>query len=208
MVEALAGVASVLGSAQSAFGDLDRRSSDALTLVDEALRAAGIEREQVDCLAVGLGPGSYSGIRGAIALAQGWQIAKEARLVGVSSVESLAVQARAEGLAGRVEIVIDAQRQEFYLAGYELGTECRACEPLRLASLEDVRERQAAGAILVGPEVNRWFPEARVVMPLAAALGRLAAGRSDFVRGEQLEPVYLRETQFVKAPPPRVWPHD
>jgi hypothetical protein len=35
-------------------------------------------------------------------------------------------------------------------------------------------------------------------------LGRLALERSDFWRGEALKPVYLRETNFVKAPPPRV----
>jgi hypothetical protein len=34
----------------------------------------------------------------------------------------------------------------------------------------------------------------------------MAAARSDFVAGEGLEPVYLRETRFVKAPPPRRLP--
>jgi len=206
VVETDPGRGIVLGSAQSAFGDTDRRASDALELVDAALRAAGVEREQVDVLAVGLGPGSYAGIRGAISLAQGWQLASGARLRGLSSVACLASQAQAEGLTGRIEIVIDAQRQEFYVAGYELGVACREVAPLRLASLEEVRQREVAGGTMVGPEIHRWFPEGRVVLPSAVALGRLAVGRSDFVAGEQLEPVYLRETQFVKAPPPRVLP--
>ncbi len=45
-----------------------------------------------------------------------------------------------------------------------------------------------------------------MVFPRAATLGQLAAGRADFVSGEKLEPIYLRETKFVKAPPPRVLP--
>src|SRR5438093_12137718 len=97
------------------------RERRALGLVESALREAGLEREQVECLAVGLGPGSYSGIRSAIALAQGWQLARGTKLIGISSVEGLAAQAQRERIFGRVNIVIDAQRNEFYLASYEIG---------------------------------------------------------------------------------------
>ena len=45
-----------------------------------------------------------------------------------------------------------------------------------------------------------------VLLPAAAMVAQLAAGRSDFIAGEKLEPVYLRETTFVKAPPARVLP--
>jgi len=47
-----------------------------LRLVERALAEAKVERGQIECVAVGLGPGSYTGIRGAIALAQGWQLAR------------------------------------------------------------------------------------------------------------------------------------
>ena len=57
---------------------------------------------------------------------------------------------------------------------------------------------------MIGPEADRWFPSARVMSPAAAAIGQLAAGRTDFVSGDKLEPVYLRETNFVKAPPARM----
>ena len=97
------------------------RESHALALVNEALRAAGLEREQINCLAIGLGPGSYTGIRAAIALAQGWQLARDTEAIGVSSVECLAGQAHAEKMFGRVSMVIDAQRNEFYLARYEIA---------------------------------------------------------------------------------------
>ena len=181
------------------------RSTKALGLVEEALRQAQVEREQIGCLAVGLGPGSYTGIRLAIALAQGWQLARPVQLLGVSSAECLAAQAQAEGIFGRVEIVIDAQRNEFYLAGYDLSAESRReIEPLRLVTAAEVRARQEAGGMIVGPEVSKWFPDGRVLFPRAATLGELARGRTDFVAGEKLEPIYLRETRFVKAPPPRI----
>ena len=181
------------------------RSTDALGLVEEALRQAQLEREQIECLAVGLGPGSYTGIRLAIALAQGWQLARPVKLLGISSAECLAAQAQAEGLFGRVEVVIDAQRNELYLAGYEVSPEARReIEPLRLATLADAQARQLAGAILIGPEVTQWFPGSRVLFPRAATLGRLALDRTDFIPGERMEPIYLRETRFVKAPPRRI----
>jgi hypothetical protein len=42
-----------------------------------------------------------------------------------------------------------------------------------------------------------------VLFPRAATLGHLARDRFDFVAGERLEPIYLRQPRFVKAPPPR-----
>ena len=183
------------------------RSTNALGLVEEALRQAQIERAQVECLAIGLGPGSYNGIRLAIALAQGWQLARPVKLLGISTAECLAAQAQAEGIFGRVHVVIDAQRGEFYLASYDLSSEARhEIEPLHLASLQEVQARQQAGGILIGPEATKWFPASRVLYPRAATLGRLARGRTDFVAGEEMKPIYLRETQFVKAPPPRILP--
>src|SRR5262245_17127140 len=178
-----------------------------VVLVEEALRSATLEREQVGCVAVGLGPGSYTGVRAAIALAQGWQLAREIRLLGISSAECVAAQAQTEAMLGRVNVVIDAQRDEFYLASYEIDErEHREVAALKLASLAEVRALEQAGEILIGPEVQRWFPSGRTIFPRAAAVGRLALARRDFVAGEKLEPVYLREASFVKAPRPRTVP--
>jgi len=183
------------------------RENRALSLIEAALGAAGLERESVDCLAVGLGPGSYNGVRSAIALAQGWQLARGTRILGTSSVESLAAQARIEKIHGQVNIVIDAQRNEFYLARYEVSAAgCREVTPLRLAGREEVLALARAGEIVLGPEVTSEWPAAHQIFPDAAMVGQLASQRSDFVPGERLEPIYLRETRFVKAPPPRIIP--
>jgi tRNA threonylcarbamoyladenosine biosynthesis protein TsaB len=173
-----------------------------LGMIGEALHEARLEREQIEVMAVGLGPGSYTGIRTAIALAQGWQLARGVKLLGISSAECIVAEAQAEGILGQVAVAIDAQRGEFYLSLYELGPASRReVETLTLASRSGVQARLSAGAQLIGPEVAVSFPEGRQVLPLAGMLGRLAVDRNDFVAGETLEPIYLRQTAFVKVPP-------
>ncbi|MBI3878410.1 MAG: tRNA (adenosine(37)-N6)-threonylcarbamoyltransferase complex dimerization subunit type 1 TsaB [Verrucomicrobia bacterium] len=185
--------------------EIGGRHTRALALVEQALRAAGGEREDVECIAVGLGPGSYAGIRSAIALAQGWQLARGVKLLGISSVECLAAQAQALGWHGRIHIALDAQRGEFYMAGYELSAgERREVEPLHLASLAEVQACATDGAMLFSPDAQRISTTARELLPEAAVLAQLASTREDFVPGEKLEPIYLRESSFVKAPLPRV----
>jgi tRNA threonylcarbamoyladenosine biosynthesis protein TsaB len=175
-------------------------------MIEEALQEARLERGQIEGLVVGIGPGSYTGIRAAIALAQGWQLARDVKLLGISSAECIAAQARAEGFSGWVKVVIDAQRDEFYLADYELTPEkWTETKPLRLATMAEVQPADQAEGLIIGPEVTKWFSSGKAVFPRAAKLGELAAGRTDFVPGQKLEPIYLRETQFVKAPPPRIW---
>jgi tRNA threonylcarbamoyladenosine biosynthesis protein TsaB len=173
-------------------------------MIETALREARLEREQIEILAVGLGPGSYTGVRAALSMAQGWQLARGVKLLGVSSVDCLAAQARAERIFGRVNVMVDAQRNEFYLATYEISADgWNAVEPLRILKLKEVQSRAEAREILAGPEVTRWFPGGRTIFPRAATLAQLAVERDSFVAGEKLEPIYLRETNYVKVPPRR-----
>lgn len=193
--------------AESEVMETGGRGVNAISMMSEALRQAEIEREQIEIVVVGIGPGSYMGIRGAIAVAQGWQLARRVKLLGISSVECIAAQAQSEDLVGRVNVIVDAQRQEFYLASYEISAEkCREIVPLRIATMREIREMESAEEILIGPEVTRWFPNGKIIFPRATMLGRMAAEKSNFIRGEELEPIYLREAKFVKAPPPRIVP--
>jgi tRNA threonylcarbamoyladenosine biosynthesis protein TsaB len=173
-------------------------------LIESALRAAGLEREEIKCIAVGIGPGSYAGIRVAISLAQGWQLATGVKLLGVSSVAAIAKGAVSEVSLGKFTVIVDAQRGEFYAAGYEVRDGlAREVSALRIASPEEIQRLEAAGECLVGPEATRWFVHVKNIFPTASLIAELAAGRSDFISGERLEPIYLRETAFVKSPPAR-----
>jgi tRNA threonylcarbamoyladenosine biosynthesis protein TsaB len=193
----------VLGAAEQT----ESRTTRALGMVESALREARIEREEIEIIAVGTGPGSYTGIRAAIAMAQGWQLARTVRLLGISSMECLAARSQAEGLRGEVHFATDAQRGEFYLAAYALDdSDHREVAPLRLVEKAEVTKLIEAGSTVAGPEVTKWFPTARVVFPDASTLGQLAEDRTDYFAGELLAPIYLRADTFVKAQPPRVLP--
>src|SRR5471030_1989221 len=112
------------------------RNTAAFGMIEKVLAEAKISREYVDALCIGLGPGSYTGIRAAISIAQGWQLAKEIKLLGMSSVEAMVAQAQAEKIFGRVSVVVDAQRGEFYLAAFEISADgWKELEPLKILSL-------------------------------------------------------------------------
>jgi tRNA threonylcarbamoyladenosine biosynthesis protein TsaB len=189
------------------FQEIESGAGQTFLLIEQLLGRASIPREQIEMIAVGLGPGSYGGIRSAIALAQGWQLGRDVKLVGVSSADCIAAQAVADGVTGNVVVTIDAHRGEFYLANYELTASFwRETQGLRLATKQAVLDCQAKGDLPIGPEVKAVFQNAREVWPRAAMLARLASERKDFVPGQDLKPLYLRETSFVKAPPSRLVP--
>lgn len=181
------------------------RHAAALGMIQNVLAQTAIPRAEVDTLVIGLGPGSYTGIRAAIALAQGWQLASGARLLGANSIEAIVAGAHAANVNGRIAVAIDAQRAEFYLATFDLTSAgWIAVEPLQIVPMIEVQARSAANHLIVGPEVHRWFPDGRQFFPTAAMLAWLSRNRTDFVSGDHLKPIYLRETTFVKAPSNRV----
>ena len=174
------------------------RATNAFALIQQVLAEAGIAREEIDTLAVGLGPGSYTGIRVAVSVAQGWQVATNVKLLGVDAVTTLAAQAQAQQIFGRVHIVIDAQRGEYYLATWDISSAARReINPLKILPAAALQE--LAGEQFIGPDAAPLG--GKVIHPAAATVARLAHDRTNFVSGEHLLPVYLRESTFVKWSP-------
>ena len=199
IAESSGGTSPVILSAASEKGG---RSAHAIGLVQKALTEARLEREAIECIAVGVGPGSYTGIRGAISLAQGWQLATNIKTMAISSVECLAAQVQAQNIHGRVHIVVDAQRNEFYLATYEISPSQRIeVEKLHLAPLSEIEQRAGRGEKIIGSDAARV--NGHVMFPSATFLAGLVSTAKS-IPAEHLEPIYLRETTFVKAPPPRL----
>ena len=163
-------------------------SSLLFATLEEALNAlpAG---EKLDQIAVGLGPGSYAGVRIAISAATGLALATGAELVGVNSLAALA--------DGEFLAVGDARRQSFSLA-HVRGGECVDGPTLFSATeltarLEGTRlpvftSEALAVDLPVTPELR--YPGAERLARLAAA-GRAIAAR------EILEPLYLREPHIT-----------
>ena len=136
-----------------------------------------------------------TGIRSAIATAQGWQLACGINLLPISSAEVLAATARANGQRGETHLLIDAQRNEYYHTTWNL-TDAGQTE---IASLRIIDVKEAAKLESFGPDLPK-VPNCQSLYPDADILAQLAANRTDFQPGETIEPIYLRPTEFVKAP--------
>lgn len=166
---------------------LGERSSRAVTLLedlDALLRQGGASARDVDVLAVGTGPGSFTGIRIGLATARGLALALDVRGAGVSTLDALAA-----GAPGAVP-VIDARRREVFAL---VDGERRVLAPADLPVAEGdvcvgdgaVRYRtvlEAKGAEVPPDGDERHLPRARFHAALAGTAGPV----------EELEPIYLR----------------
>lgn len=178
-----------------------------LPMAQSLLDEVGLKRTQLDGIAVGCGPGAFTGVRLAVSVAQGLAFALDLPVVTVSSLAALALEAPADALP--VLAVIDARMGEIY-AGAFRRTEAGLVEAIDHENVckPDALEVPAAPAWnVVGtgwgayPDIiggklatpPRWvesahYPQARHVARLAAP--EFAAGRG--VAPEKALPVYLR----------------
>ena len=86
--------------------------------IDALLAENGIARDDIACVCVGRGPGSFTGVRIAMATAKGIASALEVGLVGVSSLDAVAWGVWEFGARGEVAVVADAMRKEVYPVRY------------------------------------------------------------------------------------------
>jgi tRNA threonylcarbamoyladenosine biosynthesis protein TsaB len=85
--------------------------------VERALSLAGVRIGDIDLFAVGIGPGSFTGVRIGVATAKGLALAEKKPIVGVSSLRVLA--AGIAGGAGLLVPLLDAHKGELYAAAFE-----------------------------------------------------------------------------------------
>ena len=194
------------GELRERFDIAPRRHAElALPWAEALLADAGVAKSQLDAIAVGRGPGAFTGVRLAIALAQGIALALDRPLLPVSTLAALAMRAPGEG---DVLSAIDARMGEIYAATFR-----REGEGVVASSGEVVVAPAAYGL----PEGERWqgvgtgFAAAdgalqgrlhgrlasvdAAALPHAAdvaRLGALAFARGDAVAPERIEPAYLR----------------
>jgi tRNA threonylcarbamoyladenosine biosynthesis protein TsaB len=169
-------------------GERVSRASTLLADVDALLRQAGAHPRDIDALALGTGPGSFTGIRIGLAAARGLALALDVQAAGVSTLDALAA-----GAPGATP-VIDAKRREVFVPGpralaptelrLEPGTVCVGDGAVRY---RDVLE--AAGAVVPPDDDERHLPRARFHAQLATNFGPV----------ELVEPLYVRVPDAVEA---------
>jgi tRNA threonylcarbamoyladenosine biosynthesis protein TsaB len=167
----------------------DRSHSSALFPIIERAKAAA---SRIDTIAIGLGPGSYAGIRIAIATALGLGLASNATLVGIPSVAALETDATSYIAIG------DARRDSFYFTRIEDGI---CAEGPLLLDEAALRHRIATGLPVLVPAPLAIAPAAVVALPRASKLATLAAAGRGIVARDDLEPLYLREPHITTPKP-------
>jgi len=95
-----------------------RHAELALPWADALLAEAGLARSQLDAVAIGRGPGAFTGVRLGIALAQGIALGLDIPVVPVSTLKALACRALVEGEQRRIVSAIDARMGEIYAAAW------------------------------------------------------------------------------------------
>lgn len=189
-----------------------------MSLIDQALGAAGVALGALDAVAVSEGPGSFTGLRVGVSAAKGLAFATGKPLAGVPTLFALAERAARSSAAPEGTIIVpllDARREEVYYQIFR--KENAAAVPLsqpRAAQIGDVcallagfpalltgesgatvLKRGVTGgrAILAGADI------ARCSAAMIALLGETMVRRGETVNPADLEPRYIKEF-FLKAP--------
>ena len=145
----------------------------------------------VDRVVVGLGPGSYAGVRIAIATAMGLQAALGCELVGVPSAVAM------QSLGAHFTVAGDARRGTWYFSEVNEGR-C-VVGPDLLDSMERLLAKVAdAGVPLVVGENAEWCGSALFALPQASVLAQAAAAGVGIVQVGSLEPLYLRDAHITR----------
>lgn len=142
-----------------------------LPLLEQARLEAGIELAQLDGIAATIGPGSFTGIRTALATARALGLALKIPVWGITTTETLSAAAAQPGLA--TIAVIDAKRDELYL-------QCFSADGTALDDAQLLNIADAAAALPAGPAMLVGSGSA-----LLQAAARNLSGRDDL----QLSPV-------------------
>ncbi len=185
-----------------------------LPMIEALLDEAGLSRRQLDGVAVGRGPGAFTGVRLAISVAQGLALGLDIPVVPVSSLAALAQDADAGGDAP-ILAVIDARMGEVYAGAFRRGADglvdalsAESVGPASMLVLPKPEEGKSIHWNIVGsgwnvyadaisarlPAAPGWsdgnrFPQARAIAQLAVP--QFASGHG--VLPELALPVYLRD---------------
>jgi tRNA threonylcarbamoyladenosine biosynthesis protein TsaB len=170
-------------------------------LIEQTLAAAGIVRQDLTALAVGVGPGPFTGLRVGLVTARTLALVLEIPVYGVCSLDVVAVEAALGGEpVGRdFAVATDARRKEVYLATYDdQGRRLDGPDVVRPADAVTDSPVAGEGAVLYPDS----FPRAHTpVLPGAGWLARAVA--EELADLHDPEPMYLRRPDAIAPGAPK-----
>jgi tRNA threonylcarbamoyladenosine biosynthesis protein TsaB len=195
-----------------------------LPMIDRLLKKADIKLAQLDGLIFGQGPGSFTGVRIGVGVAQGLAFAANLKVVGVSTLQVMAQQAYSLHQQVNVIATIDARMSEIYAGYYQLNEEGimetvlndTVLAPGKLAEYlsAHLSENQQVYGVgsgwdaykneLESLKINAGTPE--ILFPNAEELleiGQYYFSKGQAVSAENAQPVYVRDTVSWKKLPGR-----
>ena len=206
--------------AEITFSEPLRHSSELLPSILALLDQHHVTARQIKQVFISIGPGSFTGLRIAVATAKAMALANDTKIVPVSTLDTIATNATASvaGQFGSIATIVDAKRNKFFVAGYTPPT----CEVPWTQAPEKIlddclmtpqefsdafgsihgpvailgdglvyyAERFASGQVTVLDQ-SLWSPRARAVLNL----GHKKAEQGLFVNAMTLAPHYLRSPQ-------------
>ncbi len=176
-------------------------------LIGELLSDGGIAARDLDCVAFGAGPGGFTGVRLAVATAQGVAYAADAKVCGISSLQAMAMRIMLEQGCERVLAVLDARRGEVYSGEYRLEDgvavperEDRVHDPLALDCGRESAYAVGNGwraypelASRCGDLLTGLDADCRPAADMVALLALTDRGRLTWCPPAQAEPNYVRD---------------
>lgn len=200
------------GEVHERFEVAPRRHAElALPWAEALLAQAGLKKSQLDAIAVGRGPGAFTGVRLAIAIGQGIALALDRPMVPVSTLAALAAGCHpaADRPVGRILAAIDARMGEIYSGAFQWRDDALIAISEEVVVAPDMAQLPpgqgdwhgvgtgftACDGALGSRLASRFATIDATALPRAAAVATLAAvafARGEAVAPERVEPAYLR----------------
>jgi tRNA threonylcarbamoyl adenosine modification protein YeaZ len=200
------------------FSSAMKHSAELLAVIEKMLNDFGKKPEQIEQVYISIGPGSFTGLRIAVAFAKAMFIANQSKIIAVNTLDVIAANIEELGKHKKIGTILDAKRGQFFAAAYELeGTnkykktlnDClitadefiKKCadsqNPMWLLGegLVYYRDNFKTDGINFLDE-QYWWPKASKVHQL----GCEKAQDNLFEDAYSLQPFYLRQPQLGKSP--------
>ena len=208
--------------AEAAMEERNIHAERLMSLIDEVLARTGTSPQQLDAIAVSIGPGSFTGLRIGLSVAKGLAYATAKPLVAVPTLESLARRAAGSGIVHPLILsLLDARRDEVYCQFFTVaGGIVTGLDEPHDRTLDQVAEEIGSRDVFVTGEASDKFrafvesarPEIRHSVRFAERPVSLCSGGMVAVTGEELlargrtddpsllEPRYIKEFFFKTRP--------